>query len=426
MNKDNSRILKEKLLNYNAENFKGDWTRMEKDLDRLSFVRSVYRNVAIGGAAMVTALLTYFILSNAIFNNEQIIADKINNSTTEFENLSLKESKYESMTENHAIQDQTATDDRYDSYQTYAHTSTSTSVDTEHDSYEDEQIHEHTDHLREDDAIIADSHEVTEKDTDHDEKLSKFIPQLKTDGNCEPVNVTFYADKLPENYILIWHTGDGMIMTGKNVKAVYDEAGTYTPKVEVKFNDNIVKTIYLQKLEVKPGPTVQISYSDIDNYFSFSAITEAKNQVNSYLWEINNEVFLNESFSYEFRQQGTFNVKLTVINQFGCEAYDEISVSIKHQQEFYLPTAFIPSSGDVNSYFGPIGENLKFEYYQMTVSDKTGRIVFRTNDLDNSWNGRMFNSGAYLPEDVYFYEIIALDKFGNTTKKTGRVNLLMN
>ena len=89
-----------------------------------------------------------------------------------------------------------------------------------------------------------------------------------------------------------------------------------------------------------------------------------------------------------------------------------------------MPTAFRPSSGGVNSTFGPIGDNMSDYRFKMLIYDKTGKIVFETDEIDNLWNGKINGYGSMAEPGVYIWEIITIDQYSNTKLQKGQVNLL--
>ncbi len=68
-------------------------------------------------------------------------------------------------------------------------------------------------------------------------------------------------------------------------------------------------------------------------------------------------------------------------------------------------------------------ENTAVEYL-LEVSDSEGNIVFRSNDLNKAWNGKMMNIGDPMPEGTYFWTCTIKDKNGKTHQWNGQVLLL--
>jgi hypothetical protein len=117
-------------------------------------------------------------------------------------------------------------------------------------------------------------------------------------------------------------------------------------------------------------------------------------------------------------------INLKGINKFGCKSEVSEKIIIKNKPVFYVPNAFIPNSDDINSHFGPIGENLDFASYQLMILDANGIKVFESDKPDFMWNGKINNIGNEAKPGVYLWEIKTLDNYGNYHNKKGRVNLI--
>jgi gliding motility-associated-like protein len=43
--------------------------------------------------------------------------------------------------------------------------------------------------------------------------------------------------------------------------------------------------------------------------------------------------------------------------------------------------------------------------FQLTIKDRTGALLYQSNDPSRGWNGRYMNSGSVVPDGVYVYEL---------------------
>jgi hypothetical protein len=142
------------------------------------------------------------------------------------------------------------------------------------------------------------------------------------------------------------------------------------------------------------------------------------------LWSIDNQQFSGEEVSYSFNKEGDYMINLKGINKFGCKSEVSEKIIIKNKPVFYVPNAFIPNSDDINSHFGPIGENLDFASYQLMILDANGIKVFESDKPEIMWNGKINNIGNDAKSGIYLWEIRTVDNFGNYQNKKGRVNLI--
>lgn len=151
---------------------------------------------------------------------------------------------------------------------------------------------------------------------------------------------------------------------------------------------------YLTFLEDGEAPVHFINYS-----------TNAEN----YLWNFGDPSSpSNESTDSDpdhvYTSPGIYRIWLYVTSDFGCSDSTVHEVSIQNPFYFYVPNAFTPDGDGVNEVWQPIGLGVKEDEYECIVYDRWGRMVFRTNNLYQPWNGNDMN-GKPLPHGSYVYSI---------------------
>lgn len=78
------------------------------------------------------------------------------------------------------------------------------------------------------------------------------------------------------------------------------------------------------------------------------------------------------------------------------------TVCVDNCPEYSLPNTFSPNGDGVNDLFGPYPYAF-IESVDFRVFDRWGIEVFRTEDKELNWNGRINSTGTKLPDGVYFY-----------------------
>jgi hypothetical protein len=110
-----------------------------------------------------------------------------------------------------------------------------------------------------------------------------------------------------------------------------------------------------------------------------------------------------------YEENGTYIIELISWNDNNCPdtAYMEYFIEF---QGLYVPTGFTPESNIVAlREFKPVGINL--EYYEVTVINNRGIIVFKSNALDDfgspaeGWDGTV--NGEPQPTGNYMWTISA-------------------
>lgn len=121
-------------------------------------------------------------------------------------------------------------------------------------------------------------------------------------------------------------------------------------------------------------------------------------------------------------QKGTYS--LTASNQCGSHSAS-VSLDVEHCLcTFYLPNSFTPNSDKdfINNAYKPV-YSCELENYSLTIYSRWGKIVFQTNDPNETWNGTY--KGESVPDGVYVYFVEYTDKTSNHNEfKNGFVNVL--
>jgi gliding motility-associated-like protein len=77
--------------------------------------------------------------------------------------------------------------------------------------------------------------------------------------------------------------------------------------------------------------------------------------------------------------------------------------------EYELPNVFTPNLDGLNDAFRPFPYRF-IDHVEFTVFNRWGTEVFYTEDPALNWNGRIRNSGALLPDGVYYYICIVYEQ----------------
>ena len=86
---------------------------------------------------------------------------------------------------------------------------------------------------------------------------------------------------------------------------------------------------------------------------------------------------------------------------------EELSISVQvtelicTPEYFFLPNAFTPNGDGINDLYFGVGNANEAESFHLTIWNRWGEMIFETDDPDEGWNGRKFNSGEIAPNGVY-------------------------
>lgn len=107
---------------------------------------------------------------------------------------------------------------------------------------------------------------------------------------------------------------------------------------------------------------------------------------------------------YNFREAGDYLVQLIVYNGFCYDtAWDYVNVD--PLLTVYIPNAFTPGRNGINDVFGPRGEGIELESWDMYIFNRWGQMVWQTGNYEKFWDGNNWFTGEEVPVGTYVYHI---------------------
>jgi gliding motility-associated-like protein len=110
----------------------------------------------------------------------------------------------------------------------------------------------------------------------------------------------------------------------------------------------------------------------------------------------------------------------SITDAAGCTAVRQVTVTILHNNNFFVPTAFSPNEDGRNDLLFLRGNNLR--NVQFTVFDRWGEKVFETNDISIGWDGRY--KGKQLNSGVFTWVATMMYDDANTVTESGTTTLI--
>ena len=265
------------------------------------------------------------------------------------------------------------------------------------------------------------------------EKLS-FEPSV-TEG-CAPLRILF-NNNLSGNDSCLWSFGDGGNSSDRNPEWIFDVEGDYNVVLKIfRSNGNIETTSTLIKVYPKPSarfeifPEKAILPDDEIRFINYS--TEAV----KYKWEFG-DGNTSELFEpvHKYQKFGIYDVQLFISSEKGCS--DSLLIMNAFVGSAYFinfPNAFIPNPDGPagGSYSSKTDESARIFHpsyagiaeYQLKIFNKTGMLLFETNDINTGWDG--YYHGQLCNRGVYIWKVRGNFRNGETFIKMGDVTLLQN
>lgn len=253
--------------------------------------------------------------------------------------------------------------------------------------------------------------------------------------SCNPITIEFTNTSTPTNLVgtSLWEFSDGATLMGNVVNNTFTGAFCRDLKLTVtSINGCVSDTTLLNYVCPKGYPTADFEANPDETTIMFPEVSfenqSTPSSVTS-LWNFNtgnpNDTsnLTNPVFVFPEGQPGTYDVWLTVTNEFGCVDSTMRTVQVKDIFLFYVPNSFTPNGDDLNETFRAFGEGIDLTNFKMYIFDRWGEKIYETDDIEMGWDGTY--KGTPVQNGVYVWRIETKEKFVNKRHEmTGSVNLV--
>jgi gliding motility-associated-like protein len=126
--------------------------------------------------------------------------------------------------------------------------------------------------------------------------------------------------------------------------------------------------------------------------------------------------------SYQYSNEGTYDVTLTVVDTNGCKnkTVKKALVEVGKMVSVFVPNAFSPNGDGVNDFFAL--EYRLIDEFLIVIYDRWGNQVYTSTDLKFRWDGT--TNGAPNPDGTYVYVIKGKAADGAAVQVGGNVILI--
>ncbi len=197
------------------------------------------------------------------------------------------------------------------------------------------------------------------------------------------------------------------------------KSGTYNVRVEDAkgcTTDTMLAVDAARELKVDLGPDVSIPFGD-----SLTLFAQPTFPVDSFVWSPTD--FLKTPFSLQtdVRPPQTIRYKITVRDDTGCQATDEVVIKVLRNPRIFVPNTFNPESDTENGTLTVYGGAEVRQIPAFRIYDRWGNCVFERFDFqpndpslgwDGRWRGKKVNPAVF----VYLLEVEYFDGTKETLK----------
>ncbi|MBI3519963.1 MAG: PKD domain-containing protein [Bacteroidetes bacterium] len=279
------------------------------------------------------------------------------------------------------------------------------------------------------------------------------IPQAAFTGinlkGCPLLNVNFtdHSTIIAPSQIVnwSWNYGNGATTSGQFPPTVaygnnsQTQTVNYTVSLTVTSDSGCVATaVKPNYVTVYPRPKADFTYvsnsnetDGIDPTVHFYDASSGATYVNWNLGDvfanpaiINYTSVTNPVHVYLHEEAYVYYATQWAINSYGCKDSITKPIEVKPGFTFYIPNAFTPNGDGTNEGFKGTGIGIDNSTYHLQIFDRWGNLIFKANDLEKTWDGRVKEQGEVVQEDVYVWKADFNDSSGKKHEYKGTVSIV--
>jgi gliding motility-associated-like protein len=253
---------------------------------------------------------------------------------------------------------------------------------------------------------------------------------VDTTEGCEPTTIHFTSTVNQPGGTYSWTFGEGGTSAAANPSYTYlTDGGPYN--VSLTYNNTTgcsatstqlaLITIHSQPIAIyTAGPQPTTITNPLINFTDNSL-----GIINTWEWTFGTiGTSSNQNTYFVFPDTGYYPIQLVVTNNFGCTDTANSAIFIDQIVVFYAPNAFTPNGNGTNDEFMVKGDGIDLSHFEMSIYDRWGERIFKSNDINKGWNGRKNNSGELVQQDVYVWKVNFNDFKGKERQYIGHVTIV--
>jgi gliding motility-associated-like protein len=254
--------------------------------------------------------------------------------------------------------------------------------------------------------------------------------ELSEGAGCLPVTIQFtYTGQntnLPVSYL--WNFGDGSTSTETSPTHTYQQLGSFDVSLTITDLTGCNADEFILQpdaVTTYPVPVANFDFNpkEVSIFFANINYTDLSTGSTSCFYDFGDGV--TSTFcdgSHEYMDGGNYPIMQVVSNEYGCADTLVQIVRILPEYNLFIPNAFTPNDDDWNEFWEIKG--IGVSEYRLLVYTRWGERIFETNTFRHFWNGRKYNQGPLVKQDVYAYQILVRDVFGREHEYFGHVLLM--
>lgn len=249
----------------------------------------------------------------------------------------------------------------------------------------------------------------SEKEIEKEEKGKLAVPLVSKKQICVNEEVTFSSEE--KSGMFVWVV-DGQEFYGKRtMKRSFDKPGVYNAYLVSKSDPSRTSGSVQVTVNELPNASFSIPVVETEDGLRVHQFSGASDK-NTHYWNFGNSRLAEGHLaSTIFKKKGTYTVIHNVVNSVGCEATSSLDVYVEKDFNLWAPNTFSPDGNNLNEDWFPVALKETNSAFTLEILDMTGKVVFKTSDRSNAWDGQI--NGQYAKRgDVFVWRAI-VEREGN-------------
>jgi gliding motility-associated-like protein len=206
----------------------------------------------------------------------------------------------------------------------------------------------------------------------------------------------------------LWEMGDGNQYSQFNPQHSFESPGQHTVSLTVTSAEGC-STRYDAHALVNVFPTPRAGFTvnpqTLSTAHPLASVHDISSGATNWEYNLGDGTFeTTPDFTHNYLVAGEYRITQVVTNDFGCKDFAEYALKVAEEMTFYLPNAFTPNEDGENEIFKCYGLNIN--EFRMEIYDRWGELVYLSKNIDEGWNGRLFNAMDQPVSQMDVYAVV--------------------
>ena len=253
--------------------------------------------------------------------------------------------------------------------------------------------------------------------------IAEFIVS-KTDI-CQEESIYFHPTE-NESCSYYWDFNDGSSSSDSSPNHVFKNSGEFRVTLTTTNAINLQTVTDAVMITVNETPQADFQFEKQVEDGTPKILFNSNNSFNSINeWDFgdgHSSTLVNPV--HKFHKKGTYLISLKQTNEYNCSSSTTKPLEIKENFNLYAPNSFTPDGDGINDSFIPESLKLMNVEFIMTIYNKQGKLIYKTTNINQPWDGYNQNTGEKCIQGSYIWVVQLINKFGENEQFKGPLLLL--